>query len=83
MRALNNSETAGFKAKRAELGSEEYSARVAQPVMNAIDSMPLAYRELLNEFGYVDVYRAWKRGWSPQMIRDRVANGTFDLNAWT
>jgi hypothetical protein len=79
MRALNNSEVPGFTAKRAELGSEAYSERVASPVMDAVDHMPKAYRELVNEFGYVDVYRAWKRGLTPAMIRDRSRDGTFHL----
>jgi hypothetical protein len=77
MRALNNSEVPGFTAKRADLASEEYTERVASPVMDAVDHMPRSYRELVNEYGYVDVYRAWKRGWSPAMIRDRANAGTF------
>ena len=80
MRALNNSEVPGFTAKRAEFGSEEYSERVASPVMNAVDQMPAAYRELVHELGYVDVYRAWKRGWTPAQIRSRAADGTFHLS---
>lgn len=79
MRALNNSEVPGFTAKRAELASEEYSQRVAAPVMDAVDHMPLAYRNLVNEFGYVDVYRAWKRGLTPNQIRQHARNGAFCL----
>lgn len=81
MLARNNSEVPGFTAKRAEIGSEEYTARVAAPVMDAIDHMPKAYRELVNEFGYVDVYRAWRRGLTPTMIRDRAHDGTFRLQS--
>ena len=45
--------------------------------MAAIDAMPQAYRELVNEYGYIDVYRAWKRGYSPQTIRERAQDGVF------
>lgn len=79
MRALNNSEVPGFTAKRAEIASEEYTERVASAVMTAVDAMPRAYRELVNEFGYVDVFRAWRKGWSPTMIREKASNGTFHL----
>ena len=80
MRCLNNSNVAGFTAKAADLGSPEYTERVAGPVMQAIDTMPRAYRELVNEYGYVDVYRAWRKGMTPQAIRDRAADGTFHLS---
>ncbi len=80
MRALNNSTVPGFTAKSADLGSDEYTQRVAAPVMNAVDTMPRAYRELVNEYGYVDVYRAWRKGMTPQAIRDRAADGTFHLS---
>lgn len=77
MRPLNNSAVAGFAPKHSELGTDEYIERVASPVMQAIDAMPKAYRECVNEFGYVDVYRAWKRGWTPAMIRQRASGGAF------
>lgn len=80
MRALNNSEVPGFTAKRADLASPEYSERVASPVMEAIDKMPKAYREMVNEFGYIDVYRAWKRGLTPSQIKQCSVNGTFQLS---
>lgn len=80
MRALNNSTVPGFTAKAADLGSDEYTQRVAAPVMNAVDTMPRAYRELVNEDGYVDVYRAWRRGLSPQAIRQQAKDGTFHLS---
>lgn len=81
MRALNNSEIPGFTAKQADLASEEYTKRVASPVMDAIDHMPKAYRELVNEFGYVDVYRAWRRGLTPNQIRQHARNGAFRLQS--
>jgi len=80
MRCLNNSEVPGYTAKRADIASDEYTTRVASPVMDAIDHMPKAYRDLVNEYGYVDVYRAWKRGWTPQQIRQRATNGTFHFS---
>jgi hypothetical protein len=80
MRCLNNSNVPGFTAKAVDIASPEYTERVAGPVMNAVDTMPRAYRELVNEFGYVDVYRAWRRGLTPQAIKDRAFNGTFQLS---
>lgn len=80
MRALNNSAVPGFMAKAADLGSDEYTERVAAPVMNAVDAMPKAYRELVNEYGYVDVYRAWRKGLTASTIRQRAKDGTFHLS---
>jgi len=80
MRCLNNSEVPGYTAKRADIASNEYSERVASAVMDAVDKMPVAYRELVNEYGYVDVYRAWKRGLTPAQIKQRAVNGTFQLS---
>jgi hypothetical protein len=80
MRALNNSTVPGFTAKAAELGSDEYTARVASPVMTAVDTMPKAYRERVNEFGYVDVYRAWRKGLTPSAIKASAVDGTFHLS---
>ena len=77
MRCLNNSNVPGFTAKAADIASPEYTERVAAPVMHAIDTMPKAYRDLVNEFGYVDVYRAWKRGWTVEMIRRAAVGGVF------
>lgn len=78
MRALNNSSIPGrFQAKAAELGSEEYGDKVARPVMGAVDDMPHAFRALVNEVGYIDVYRAWRRGWTPEMISKATVDGAF------
>lgn len=49
-----------------------YRERVAVPTMEAIDAMPRAYRLLVHEFGYVDIYRAWMRGYSVEVIRERA-----------
>jgi hypothetical protein len=64
---------------RAEPGSPEYKAKVAEPTMNAVDAMPSDFRELVHQFGYVDVYRAWRRGWTPERIRACAINGFFRL----
>lgn len=69
MRCLSNSNTAGFTAKRAPLASDEYAERVAVPSMAAIDRMPAMWRELVNLYGYVDVYRAWRADWQPRQVR--------------
>ena len=79
MRPLNNSAIPGKAAKAADLGSEEYSAKVATPIMAAIDNLPKAYRELVNEFGYIDVYRAWRSGMTPEQIRRNACDGFFVL----
>ncbi len=80
MRPLNNSNVPGqFMAKAAPLGSEEYATKVAKPVMGAVDEMPKEYRELVQDLGYVDVYRAWRKGWSAQQIRGAVVDGRFVL----
>ncbi len=80
MRCLNNSNVPGFTAKAADIASPEYTQRVAAPVMQAIDTMPRTYRELVNEFGYVDVYRAWRKGLTPSAIRSQVKDGVFRLS---
>lgn len=72
MRARSNSNVDGFTAK-ADPDSPEYRDRVAVPVMRAIDEMPADYRALVNEFGYVEVYRQWRRGASAHRIRSTMA----------
>lgn len=62
---------------KAQPGSPEYKAKTAEPTMGAIDSMPENFRRLVHEFDYIDIYRAWKRGWSEAKIRAHVANNTF------
>jgi hypothetical protein len=78
MRARSNSNTAGHVAK-ADPDSVEYRDRVAVPVMQAVDAMPVAYRALVDELGYVDVYRAWRRGLSVAAIRERARDGVMVL----
>lgn len=79
MRATD-SNTIGFAAKESA-DDPLYRDRVAVPVMTAVDGMPKEYRELVHEFGYVDVYRAWRRGMQPSIIRQRAAanGGRFEL----
>jgi hypothetical protein len=70
-----NSWAPGF-APKAIAGSEEFKPKVAEPVMKAIDAMPAQWRLLVHEFDYIDVYRAWRQGKSPQFVRARAeANG--------
>lgn len=80
MTAPNNSQTAQY-TPHAQPGSPEYKIRVAEVTMQAIDAMPKAWRELVHDFGYVDVYRAWKRGWTPAKVRAHAARngGAFIL----
>lgn len=75
----SNSETGGYAAK-VPADDPEYPERVAIPTMQAIDAMPSEYRALVHEFGYVDVYRAWRRGWSVEQIAGAVSDmGVFEL----
>ena len=62
----------GFRAK-AEPGSPEYKEFVAEPIMRAIDAMPPEFRALVHEFGYVEVYVEYRRGYSPAAIRARLS----------
>ena len=80
MRCLNNSNTEAFTQKAADIASPEYTERVAGPVMQAIDTMPREYRALVNEYGYVDVYRAWRKGMTPTAIKAHAKDGTFHLS---
>lgn len=73
-----DSNTAQYRAK-AEPGSNDYVEKVARPIMDAVDDMPKEYRECVHDFGYVDVYRAWKRGWSVERIREAGKSGRFEF----
>ncbi len=78
---LNDTETSAFVPKAGEPGSDEYKRKVAEPTMQAIDAMPVGYRQCVYEFGYIDVYRAWRRGWTVERIRRKAesAGGRFEL----
>ena len=58
-----------------------YKETVAEPVMSAVDAMPPEYRQLVHEFGYVNIYLAWRRAWSVKEIRERAKalGGRFSL----
>lgn len=79
MRA-NDTQVTGFRPK-AEPGTDAYKRAVAEPTMAAIDGMPAAFRECVRDFDYINVYRAWRRGWTPQAIRQSAAKngGKFDF----
>ena len=76
----NDSQTAGFTAK-VPADHPDYAARVARPTMEAIDGLPKAYRACVARFDYIDVYRAWRRGWPVERIEQRAAQlgGVFRL----
>lgn len=80
MRRTADSNASGYTAK-AEPGTEAYKALVAEPMMRAVDEMPSEWRELVHEFGYVNVYRAWRRRHSPSSVRAyaKVHGGVFEL----
>lgn len=75
-----DSNTSEFKAK-AEPGDDAYKTRVAEPMMTAVDNMPKPYRDLVHEYGYVDVFRAWRKGWSVSSIHAKAKErgGVFEL----
>ena len=72
--------TAAFAAKVTP-DDPSYAARVAKPVMAAVDRMPAEWRGLVHEYGYVDVYRAWKRGMSRSAVcaKAEANRGVFSL----
>lgn len=76
----NDTSTAAFTQK-VPSDHPDYKARVAEPTMAAIDDMPKPYRELVHDYGYVDVFRAWRRGRRPEMIRAQAEHngGRFVL----
>lgn len=56
-----DSTTSGYVAKAAA-DAADYKRKVAEPIMGAVDQMPADYRACVYAYGYVDVYRAWRRG---------------------
>lgn len=71
MKARSNSSIADYTAK-ADPDSPTYRDKVAVPTMTSVDSMPLGYRELVNEFGYIEVYIQWRRGRTLAQVRDML-----------
>lgn len=72
---LSDSTQGNFLA-RAEPDTDEYKHAVAEPTMRAVDAMPPLWRAAVGQYGYVDVYRAWSRGWMLDDVCERAeANG--------
>lgn len=66
----------GVVVARVRTDHDEYQRDVALPIETAIDNMPRGWRALVHEFDYVNVYLAWRRGLSPETVRQRAkANG--------
>lgn len=74
MRHASDTQREGFRAK-ADPTEPSYKAKVAEPIMAAIDAMPPAFRVLVHDFDYIDVYLAWKHGMSARAIRDAFTLG--------
>jgi hypothetical protein len=68
MTLKSNSATPAYGAK-AEPDTAIYKSRVAEVTMQTVDAMPAPYRSLVQDFGYIDVYRAWRKGFPPHMIK--------------
>src|SRR6202034_2943160 len=64
----NNSAVAGFHP-RSNADRETYREGTAIPTMQAVDSLPPITRALVNDHGYIDVFRAWRRRCPPERIR--------------
>lgn len=64
----NNSAIAWFH-QRGSADSETYRQETAVPTMRAVDALPPQIRAAVDEHGYVDVFRAWRRGWPVERIR--------------
>ena len=74
-RPLTDGNTARFQPK-VTADSPDYAEKVAKPVMDAVDAMPEDILHACHEYGYPDVYRAWRRGFSAARIREMAeANG--------
>jgi len=80
MKLKSDTDRGEFSAK-VQSDDPLYKARVAEPVMGAVDNMPAIWRELVHAYGYIDVYRAWRKGMSPLAVRNKAeaAGGVFVL----
>jgi hypothetical protein len=76
----NNSAIPGFH-QRGSADSEAYREGTAVPTMQAIDALPKPIVAVINECGYIDTFRAWRRGWPAERIRAvaRAHGGLFVL----
>lgn len=68
----HNQNTATHTVKLAP-DDPRYREVVAVPIMEAVDAMPAPIKRALWDLGYVEVYRAWRRGWSAERIRAAAA----------
>ena len=77
----SDSDNLKFRAKAPSGNLDLYKKQVAEPVMAAVDAMPPIWRSLVQEFGYVDVYRARMLGISPDAMRQcaKEFGGVFPL----
>jgi hypothetical protein len=78
MPARCNSQIAGYAA-RGTLASDEYKDKTATHVMQAVDLLSPEWRQLVNEYGYIETYLAWKRGLSPAEFERKQRLG-FERN---
>ncbi len=77
---MSNNATKGFTPKGgAQSGDERYKTDVAEPIMRAIDDMPRPFRDLIKRFGYIDIYRAWRAGWTVERINAKAVGDWFEL----
>lgn len=76
-----DSATPLFTPKASADDLDAHKQKVAEPTMAAIDGMPKDWRELVHAYGYVDVYRAWKRGWATHEVVEKANKngGRFEL----
>ena len=76
----NDSATAAYTQK-LPADDPRYKEVVAEPTMAAVDGLPKDYREKVWDYGYVDVYRAWRRRIPVAQIEKRAAamGGRFVL----
>lgn len=81
IRQMSNNEAQASHTVKLPPDHPSYRETVAVPIMQAVDSMPPPYRQAIHEFGYIDVYRAFRRGWQVTRIRDVAAQhgGRFVL----
>jgi hypothetical protein len=64
----SNSDTDDLVSKPA-WDPDTYQARTASPLMAALDQMPKAYRELLDDIDVHTVWKAFRRGVPPKVVR--------------
>lgn len=78
----SNSDTDELVSKPA-WDPDTYQARTAHPLMSALDQMPKAYRDLLDEIDVHTVWKAFRRGVDPRVVRALKGAGSADLATGT